>query len=65
MGEPAIGALIIVPAAIDAYRYFYPEATWAKWASRTAKIATDPTVTADIVVTLGQNAPDRTVDAAG
>src|SRR3954451_6354250 len=31
----------------------------------TVKIATDPTVTADIVVTLGQNAPDRTVDAAG
>jgi hypothetical protein len=40
VSEPAIGALIMAPAAIDAYRYFYPEARWARWASRAAKVAT-------------------------
>jgi hypothetical protein len=38
--ERAVGALIMLPAAFDAYRYFVPEATWAKWASRAAKAAT-------------------------
>ncbi len=31
----------------------------------TVTTATDPSVTVDIIVTLGQNAPDRTVDAVG
>jgi hypothetical protein len=35
--ERAIGALVIAPAVLDAYRYFRPEARWAKWASRAAK----------------------------
>ena len=36
--EPAIGALILGPAALDTVRYFRPQWTWAKWASRAAKI---------------------------
>jgi hypothetical protein len=39
-GEPAIGAFIMMPGAFDTYRYFHPEAAWAKWASRAAKAAT-------------------------
>jgi hypothetical protein len=38
--EPAIGTLIIVPAVFDGYRYLRPDATWAKWVSRAAKVAT-------------------------
>ena len=37
--EPAIGALVLAPALLDSYRFVRPEATWAKWASRGAKIA--------------------------
>lgn len=37
--ERAIGALVLAPAILDAIRYFRPEARWAKWASRTAKVA--------------------------
>jgi hypothetical protein len=36
--EPAIGAFVIAPALLDAYRYFHPESTWAKWAARAAKV---------------------------
>lgn len=32
-----VGALVFLPAAVDAYRYFYPEARWAPWVSRGAK----------------------------
>lgn len=35
--ERAIGAVVLVPAIFDAYRYFRPESRWAKWASRIAK----------------------------
>jgi len=35
--ERAIGAIVLAPALLDAYRYFVPGATWAKWASRIAK----------------------------
>src|SRR2546425_9415491 len=35
--ERAIGAVVLAPALIDAYRYFRPESRWAKWASRIAK----------------------------
>jgi hypothetical protein len=38
--ERAIGALIMLPAAFDAVRYFFPDAVWAKWASRAAKATT-------------------------
>ena len=36
--ERAIGALVLAPAVLDAIRYFKPEARWAKWASRAAKL---------------------------
>jgi hypothetical protein len=38
--EPAIGGLVLVPAVLDAWRYARPEARWAVWASRAAKIGT-------------------------
>lgn len=31
------GALILAPAALDAWRYFHPEARWAAWTSRGVK----------------------------
>jgi hypothetical protein len=37
--ERWIGALVLAPAALDAYRYARPEARWARWASRGAKLA--------------------------
>ncbi len=37
--EPVIGAVILAPAVLDAYRYFKPDARWAAWTSRGAKIA--------------------------
>jgi hypothetical protein len=36
--ERWIGALIVVPAALDTYRYFHPEARWAPWVSRALKV---------------------------
>jgi len=38
MPEPVVGAIILAPAVLDGWRYLHPEATWAKWASRAAKI---------------------------
>jgi hypothetical protein len=35
--EPAIGALVLTPALLDAYRYYHPDARWAVWASRLVK----------------------------
>ena len=35
--ERAVGVLVLVPALLDAYRYFKPDARWAKWASRAVK----------------------------
>jgi len=35
--EPVIGAMVLAPAALDVYRYYRPDATWAVWASRGAK----------------------------
>lgn len=32
-----MGALVFLPAAIDTYRYFYPESRWAPWVSRGSK----------------------------
>lgn len=37
--EPVVGAIVLAPAALDGYRYFHPDSTWAKWASRSAKVA--------------------------
>ena len=36
--ERAIGAIVITPAILDAYRYFNPESRWAKWVSRIVKV---------------------------
>jgi hypothetical protein len=36
--EPAIGALILAPAVLDAIRYFRPDAKWAAWGSRGVKV---------------------------
>ena len=36
--ERVIGALVLAPALLDAYRYFRPDARWAKWGSRSAKV---------------------------
>jgi hypothetical protein len=36
--EPFIGAVVLAPAVLDTIRYFKPDAAWAKWASRAAKV---------------------------
>lgn len=36
--EPEIGVLILVPAILDAIRYFDPDARWAAWISRAVKV---------------------------
>ena len=36
--ERAIGALVMAPAILDAYRYLRPDSRWAVWASRAAKM---------------------------
>jgi hypothetical protein len=36
--ERVIGAVVLAPAVLDAIRYFNPDARWAKWASRAAKV---------------------------
>ena len=36
--ERWVGAMLLVPAAMDAWRYFDPDAKWAVWTSRIAKI---------------------------
>jgi hypothetical protein len=35
--EPYVGVLILVPAVLDAVRYFHPDARWAVWGSRATK----------------------------
>jgi hypothetical protein len=35
--ERWVGAMILAPAALDAWRYFDPDARWAVWTSRAAK----------------------------
>jgi hypothetical protein len=37
VNEGAIGVIVMAPAVLDGYRYFNPEARWAKWASRLVK----------------------------
>jgi hypothetical protein len=36
--EPVIAALLLVPAVLDAVRYYHPEAKWAVWGSRGVKV---------------------------
>jgi hypothetical protein len=35
--EPWIGATVLAPALLDGARYYKPDVTWLKWASRAAK----------------------------
>ena len=37
--ERLAGVVALTPGILDAYRYFYPSATWARWASRLSKMA--------------------------
>lgn len=39
VSERWIGALILAPAILDVIRYVQPEAKWARWGSRSAKVA--------------------------
>jgi hypothetical protein len=34
VSERAIGAIVLAPAVLEAYRYFRPDAVWARWAMR-------------------------------
>ena len=36
--ERAIGAIVIAPAVVDAYRYVRPDSRWAPWTSRALKV---------------------------
>ena len=36
--EPWIGAVVLLPAALDAWRYLAPDAELPKWLSRAAKV---------------------------
>jgi hypothetical protein len=36
--ERWVGAIILAPAVLDSVRYFKPDARWAVWASRAAKV---------------------------
>jgi hypothetical protein len=36
--ERLIGALVLAPAVLDAWRYFHPQTRWAAWASRGIKV---------------------------
>jgi hypothetical protein len=38
VNESWVGALALAPAALDAWRYFHPEARWARWLSRGVKV---------------------------
>ena len=38
LDERWIGALVLAPALLDAWRYFHPEAKWAAWTSRGVKV---------------------------
>jgi hypothetical protein len=37
VSDRIVGALVALPAAVDLYRYYYPESAWAPWAGRGAK----------------------------
>jgi len=36
--EPYVGLLILAPAVLDMVRYYHPDARWAAWGSRGAKL---------------------------
>lgn len=38
ISERAIGGVILIPAVLDAVRYYRPDDAWPKWVSRAAKV---------------------------
>ncbi len=40
VSEAWVGALVLVPAGLDAWRYFHPDSRWAAWLSRGVKVGT-------------------------
>lgn len=38
--ERIIGALVLAPAVLDAWRYYEPDRAWLKWTSRAVKVGT-------------------------
>jgi hypothetical protein len=38
LNERWIGAMLLAPAVLDAWRYFHPDAKWAAWTSRGVKV---------------------------
>lgn len=38
LDEKWIASIVMIPAALDAWRYFHPDAAWAKWLSRGVKV---------------------------
>jgi hypothetical protein len=36
--EAWVGAMVLAPAGLDAWRYFHPDSRWAKWVSRGVKV---------------------------
>ena len=38
ISERWVGVMVLVPAVLDAYRYFKPDSRWATWSSRAMKI---------------------------
>ena len=40
VNEAWVGALVLVPAGLDAWRYLHPESRWARWLSRGVKVGT-------------------------
>ena len=38
ISERWVGVMVLVPAVLDAYRYFKPDSRWATWSSRATKV---------------------------
>ena len=45
INERWLGILLLTPALLDTYRYFHPDARWASWTSRGAKLGSVVLVT--------------------
>lgn len=37
VSDRIVGAIVFLPAAVDTYRYFYPDSRWAPWVARGSK----------------------------
>jgi hypothetical protein len=38
VSERTVGVIVLAPAVLEAYRYFRPESTWARWAMRAVEL---------------------------